>query len=215
MPEKSACPEVYLTGFGEFDNVNDNPTTHLINHFKENGVPDVVCAMKILHVSVEKGGNELEMLHEQCRQSSSGDTQQILLHLGVNMSAMTFLLEQRAQNLLNFKRPDQCGKIADNEAICSEKEGSLYCQLPLEKICKELKETFGDQVSLSNDAGLFICNYVYFKTLQLCEEEEEKNSCKRYGLFLHVPSFETISFMRQVEFVQTLIRILVSVVQNL
>ncbi len=31
-------PDVYITGFGEFCGVKDNPTTHLIEYFQKHGV---------------------------------------------------------------------------------------------------------------------------------------------------------------------------------
>ncbi len=202
--------DIIITGFGEFGGVKDNPTTHLINHFHQNGIPGIgkeqIRALKVLHVSVETGGQQLKELQEACKGSSNI---QLWIHLGVSAKATTFCLEQRAQNCLDFPEyADECGKKACNEPIVdNDSIGARYCSsLPLGDIHQILEENkgFGDICQVSQDAGKFICNYVYFKSLEFCRQGDN-----RFGMFLHVPLFSVIPMERQVEFISSLLQILV------
>jgi pyroglutamyl-peptidase len=57
----------------------------------------------------------------------------------------------------------------------------------------------GDLLTISNDAGLFICNYIYYKSLEFTK----KNG--GYSIFIHIPSDETISIDTQYLFLNFLI----------
>ena len=52
---------------------------------------------------------------------------------------------------------------------------------------------------MSKDAGDFICNYTYYQNLRMFNETEVDS------LFVHVPTFETISQEKQQAFVQDLL----------
>lgn len=56
----------------------------------------------------------------------------------------------------------------------------------------------------SDDAGRFVCNYVYYHSLRYAEE----NSIK--SLFVHVPLFLTIDEETQMQFIASLLEVLAS-----
>lgn len=62
--------------------------------------------------------------------------------------------------------------------------------VPMQEIASELSQR-GCPCSVSNDAGCFVCNYLYFKCLQ----EAQKSGVA--ALFVHVPPFSEISLNRQ------------------
>ena len=48
--------------------------------------------------------------------------------------------------------------------------------------------TQGQQVAVSQDAGLFVCNWNYYKSLQQSQQQDSKQ--KWHSVFVHVPPLE-------------------------
>ncbi|KAL0479225.1 hypothetical protein AKO1_008056 [Acrasis kona] len=63
----------------------------------------------------------------------------------------------------------------------------------------------------SNNAGLFLCNYLYYASLKMCEELNSipNSNFNLKSVFVHIPSHNTISFDQQRIFSDTLLRELV------
>lgn len=76
--------------------------------------------------------------------------------------------------------------------------------LPVEEITKALAKK-GYDVMTSDDAGRFVCNYVYYHSLRFAEQNGTKS------LFVHVPLFLTIDEETQMQFAASLLEILASV----
>lgn len=62
-----------------------------------------------------------------------------------------------------------------------------------EKLSKQL-------VEVSDDAGRFVCNYIYYQSLNFC-----KNVSGTQSVFIHIPSHQTISIQEQIKFVKELL----------
>lgn len=67
-----------------------------------------------------------------------------------------------------------------------------------ESILKLLKNKGFDVVE-SDDAGRFVCNYVYYHSLRFAEQKGHKS------LFVHVPLFSKINEDTQMQFVVSLL----------
>lgn len=70
-------------------------------------------------------------------------------------------------------------------------------------IVKFLKKK-GYDVAISNDAGRFVCNYVYYHSLRYAEQKGHKS------LFVHVPLFSRIDEDTQMQFAASLLEALAS-----
>lgn len=79
----------------------------------------------------------------------------------------------------------------------------LQTSLPVEEITKTLAKK-GYEVMTSDDAGRFVCNYVYYHSLRQAEENGIKS------LFVHVPLFLTIDEETQMQFIASLLEVLAS-----
>jgi pyroglutamyl-peptidase len=75
--------------------------------------------------------------------------------------------------------------------------------LPVEEISKALAK-MGYEVMTSDDAGRFVCNYVYYHSLRFSEQNGTKS------LFVHVPLFLTIDEETQMQFAASLLEVLAS-----
>lgn len=79
----------------------------------------------------------------------------------------------------------------------------MQTSLPVEQIAKILASK-GYEVTTSDDAGRFVCNYVYYHSLRFAEQNEIKS------LFVHVPLFLTIDEDTQMQFAYALLEVLAS-----
>ncbi|KDO82373.1 hypothetical protein CISIN_1g030286mg [Citrus sinensis] len=122
------------------------------------------------------------------------------IHVGVNSGSSKFALERRAVNEATFLCPDQLGWQPQQIPVVLEDGGisrSRQTSLSTEAILKFLKKK-GFDVVISDDAGRFVCNYVYYHSLRFAEQKGHKS------LFVHVPLFSTIDEDTQMQFVATL-----------
>lgn len=77
----------------------------------------------------------------------------------------------------------------------------MQSSLPVEEITKSLAK-MGYEVTISDDAGRFVCNYVYYHSLRFAEQNGIKS------LFVHVPMFLTIDEETQMQFAASLLEVL-------
>ena len=90
-------------------------------------------------------------------------------------------IEERAKNLLEFKIPDNHHQIINNRLISDDADEYLYSKVDINKMINYLNQD-DDIVYKSNDAGTYICNYLYFKVLQTYNAP-----C----IFIHLPNYKT------------------------
>lgn len=84
-------------------------------------------------------------------------------------------------------------------------EKCLNTLLPLDVIAARM-EKLGHPCNLSNDAGRFLCNYIYYHSLKLSASVNEKGKGTTTSLFVHVPPFTTVGQEQQEKFLADLLR---------
>ena len=177
MIPTTKMPRLLLTGFGPFGKIEANPSSILV---KQSG-----ANYRILRVSYAAVDEFLAGLDP-----SSFDH---LLLTGVAAGRAQISLETLARN--------QKKAIADVDGVKPEEgkidstgpdviEGTLWS--------KALLENASGDVHVSDGAGGYLCNYSYYRALQMFPT-------KRVG-FLHVASFDNVSEGRQAVFLHKLIR---------
>jgi pyroglutamyl-peptidase len=87
--------------------------------------------------------------------------------------------------------------IPEDGAISNKRETSV----PVEELTSALVSK-GYEVMTSDDAGRFVCNYVYYHSLRFSEQNKTKS------LFVHVPLFSTINEETQMRFAASLLEVL-------
>ncbi|KAK1319014.1 hypothetical protein QJS10_CPB04g01058 [Acorus calamus] len=130
----------------------------------------------------------------------------IWLHLGVNSGATKFAIEQQAVNEATFRCPDELGWKPQRVPIVPSDGGITRIRetsLPVNNLTKALAK-MGYEVIPSDDAGRFVCNFVYYQSLRFAEEHGNKS------LFVHVPLFLTIDEETQMQFIASLLEVLAS-----
>jgi len=216
-PSAAVTTTVHITGFKKFHGVSENPTETIVRNLTEyiqkKGLPKglVIGSCTILETA---GQGALVPLYQTLQSAvtakeseSSSSNRVICLHFGVNSGAARFAIERQAVNEATFRCPDEMGWkpqkvpiVPSDGAISRTRETTL----PVEEITKALAKK-GYDVMTSDDAGRFVCNYVYYHSLRFAEQNGIKS------LFVHVPLFFTIDEEIQMQFAASLLEVLPSI----
>ncbi|XP_011038997.1 PREDICTED: uncharacterized protein LOC105135690 isoform X2 [Populus euphratica] len=191
---------VHVTGFKKFHGVAENPTEAIVGNIKEymkkKGMPKgvILGSCSVLETAGQGAVAPLYQIFQSSINSkdseSSSPGRVIWLHFGVNSGATRFAIEHQAVNEATFRCPDELG-------------WKPQTTLPVEELTKILKKK-GYEVMTSDDAGRFVCNYVYYHSLRFAEQNGTKS------LFVHVPLFLTIDEETQMQFAASLLEVLAS-----
>ncbi|KAI3733497.1 hypothetical protein L6452_12940 [Arctium lappa] len=207
---------IHVTGFKKFNGIANNPTETIVSNLKgyveKKGLWPGVCIGSCI-VLETAGEYALLMLYKVLKSAISRDNMSSLkevvwvstlqffssnlnwekckeLHMGMIDGSSKFAIEQKAANEDTLLCPDELGwqpKICIIDAILEF----------LEKIkCYD--------AMISDDAGSFVCNYVYYHSLCFAEQKGHKS------LFLHVPPFSRINEETQMQFMMALFKAIAS-----
>ena len=194
--------KIFLTGFGPFLTVTNNPaeivTTTLFEKKSELDTQYTTLIHKeIFEVSV-KGVNTLfPSFFEFVKKHSTKENElSILVHYGVSKSIAMAQLEERGQNYINDH--------ADNNKVIEPKAEAeyIYSNLNVDEIVTKLKEK-DILCSKSNSAGVYLCNYIYYTSLKHTKSLENIKS-----LFIHIPIFDNFSLEQNINFFKEFISVL-------
>ena len=164
---------ILITGFEPFGSRKTNNSWEVIKAFKNKDGVKVLC----LPVSFSRAHNVvIDLLKKQ-----SFD---IIIMLGETSSTNDCLrLERVAINLKDSSNPDNDEVIADEEILIGNAPVAYFTKFPVKKIAGKLKEA-GYLVKVTNSAGTFVCNGLYFNILHYIET----NKLTIKALFIHVPA---------------------------
>ncbi|XP_031102957.1 uncharacterized protein LOC116006647 [Ipomoea triloba] len=207
---------VHVTGFKKFHGVAENPTetivSNLQDYMKKKGTPKglILGSCTVLDTAGQGAVGPLYQTLQSALNNDGSDSSNsriIWLHFGVNSGATRFAIEQQAVNEATFRCPDEMGwkpqKVPIVPADGPISRTRKTC-LPVEEITKASAK-MGYEVMSSDDAGRFVCNYVYYHSLRFAEQNGIKS------LFVHVPLFLTIDEETQMQFAASLLEVLASV----
>ncbi|GMP39869.1 hypothetical protein CsSME_00010544 [Camellia sinensis var. sinensis] len=196
---------IHVTGFKKFHGVSENPTETIVSNLKDfmkkKGFPKglILGSCSILETTLQSAVST-----KDSESSNSGGV--IWVHFGVNSGATRFAIEKQAVNEATFRCPDEMGWKPQNVPIIPADGGisrTRETTLPVEEITKTLAK-MGYEVMTSEDAGRFVCNYVYYHSLRFAEQNGMKS------LFVHVPLFLSIDEETQMRFAASLLEVLAS-----
>ncbi|CAE7367051.1 pcp [Symbiodinium sp. CCMP2592] len=194
---------IYVTGFGPFMGVEDNPSSVLcetLQKYVQEGIPpenvpgDVLrdfeasdislLGLRALDVAAQTCQTEVPEIHRSLREKKEAfpKTETAVVHLGVAGNRKHISLECRGVNEANFRVPDVLGWQCCGEPVIDDSPPVLYCSLRLPEILAEMHDK-GVNCEISTDAGRYVCNYIFFQSLHLAPHGTPV-------LFVHVPPFE-------------------------
>ncbi|MAY63769.1 MAG: peptidase C15 [Rhizobiales bacterium] len=170
-------PRVLITGFGPFPGAPVNPTEALVRRLgTERGNLSAFCDIRTAVLPVEYAAVP-DLLAELGRHHSPD----IAIHFGLSAEAEGFTLERLARNEIAAGKPDNAGGQPGSSRIVEGGQGRP-ASLPLGEISARLEEA-GLPWSWSDDAGGYLCNYVFYLS---CSPHFTGLSAPMSG-FVHVP----------------------------
>lgn len=169
--------KVLITGFGPFQHIVVNPALLLIEALgKSNNLPaNIDLHRAILPVVYGQAGEQIQTLIREVQPD-------VLLSFGVASSREQINLERIAINVQDAPYPDNAGVLKQGDPIHPTGAGAYFSNLPLLEL-KSVIEAAGSPAVISNHAGAYICNEVFYAAAR---EIQALGLATRFG-FVHLP----------------------------
>ncbi|URD80361.1 Pyroglutamyl peptidase [Musa troglodytarum] len=180
--------------------------------WKPQRVPIVYSDGSIARVREEQGRGGAKGLHEELWKDEGGDKGRKRAVTGergregaggIYQAGQQGQIQQRSSDKEKEREQRERNALATRGwAYLSDEDsirGSCETSLPVNEIVKALSK-MGYNITPSDDAGRFVCNFVYYHSLLFAEQNGMKS------LFVHVPLFLTIDEETQMEFVASLLK---------
>ncbi|XP_052390671.1 pyroglutamyl-peptidase 1 isoform X2 [Carassius gibelio] len=101
-----------------------------------------------------------------------------MVHVGVSGMATTVTLEQCGHNQ-GYMRLDNCSFCPESRCCLEGGPDCIHSVIDMDTVCKRVDSAgLGVSVSVSKDAGRYLCDYTYYRSLFLGEGR---------SAFVHVP----------------------------
>ena len=187
---------VLLTGFEPFDGASYNISKEIVTEISKLDIINFEIESKILTVD-EKGSKYVsELIIEK--------EYDCVLQLGFSKKARTINLETQAINKIHMTIEDNSKRQIHNKKIDMFAKNKLISTVDVEGFLE--KES--PEISLSSDAGTFVCNESYFHTLNTIFSQElyDRFDRKLPCLFIHLPSDEYVPISKQIEIIINIIK---------
>ena len=165
---------ILVTAFEPFGGNNTNISQRVLDAIQAD------VAKLLLPVSFRRAP---EVLNEAIGQLQPD----VIIAMGQAAEGDKIRLERLAINLMDSAKGDNDGYIPDEEIICSEALLALKTALSVKQLCADCINA-GLPTKVSNSAGLYVCNRIYFEALR-----QTKNS-----LFVHIPKNMDLEIAKQV-----------------
>ncbi|XP_076751256.1 pyroglutamyl-peptidase 1 [Xylocopa sonorina] len=172
---------ILVTGFGQFDNHIINASWEAVKELSKlchdsEEMSDVRVVIKEIPVSYDDVSTYVPRLWREYNPI-------ILLHVGVSGQAQCLTIEGCAHSN-GYLRPDIYEKRPDETNIEFD---VLKTKINVQQICDAINGNTSKtkcNACISYDAGRYLCEYIYYKSLQIASKRT---------LFVHVPDFDRYS----------------------
>jgi len=181
-----------LTGFEPFHDQQVNESSQVVKEILNSGIEGVQISHRILTVDLAGSTVPSKIL--------GFEKFDAVVLLGLSRKSNIIQLERYARNKISMKFPDNSGRKLDNEIIQHNSPNTIETTVSIHTFDEEFDSD--DDVEWSIDAGSFVCNETYFRTLA-------SNSGTPI-LFIHLPKADRVNLERQIEVVSTAIRLMIN-----
>ncbi|MBI1956809.1 MAG: hypothetical protein HYS38_10480 [Acidobacteria bacterium] len=169
--------KILLTGFEPYRRLHVNPSEQVVRALakQEQLRGDADLVTEILPTEYVRAGKRIRQLIRRIRPG-------VVLCLGVAPARRAISLERVALNLDDDPLPDNAGQIRSGRPIVRGGPAAYWSTLPLERLRRVL-EKHGIPVMVSNHAGTYLCNHVFYLARREMEPWGDRAPCG----FIHLP----------------------------
>lgn len=164
--------KLIVTGFNPFGNVKVNPSQLIVEHVQRTR-PDVWTLLL---------PTEYRRSSEMIRASIRDLSPDAVLMFGVAQTRKAFTLERIAINVDDASIADNVGVLASGQPVEPEGAIAYWSSLPLDAMLAALTAR-EIPAAISNHAGTFVCNHVFYTALHALEQMQRRIPCG----FVHLP----------------------------
>ncbi|MCP8937833.1 peptidase C15 [Alsobacter sp. SYSU M60028] len=172
------APLVLVTGFGPYPKVRVNPTATLARA--------VAGSPRLRRLGLSARAHVFETSYAAAGAQAPGviaaAAPVACLHLGLAPRERMLRVETRGENRTRALSPDVRGNRPALRALRPGSPAALRSAAPLGAILAALRRA-GLKARLSNDAGAYLCNAMYFWSL----DEARASGARRPVVFVHLP----------------------------
>ncbi len=168
---------LYLTGFGAFPGVDRNLTGEVAEHFNSRKFGKLTVVSDVLPVSYQRSALQVE-------EGIRSHKPRIIVQMGLVALDSVLRLETWAVNEMTGRLPDCDGFQPYELPINQQNEFKSIYQTTMNvgAILEEYRRS-GFPGRISCNAGRYVCNSVYYRTLS----KLDKSKSKTPAIFLHLP----------------------------
>ncbi len=170
---------VWVTGFGPFPGAPVNPTEWLVDQLGALA-PEAVGASELYCDVLPSEFSRAQAIVADRHRSLAPD---IAVHFGLHAQTAKIQLERQAANMIGADKADAAGAVPECRQIDNNGPPARQCAWPAAMVDTLVRQ--GLAANYSDDAGNYVCNAVYYRSLA-CVEERPGAWCG----FVHVPHTE-------------------------
>ena len=197
--------KVLLTGFEPFGQEKVNPSWETVKAFPE--LREDVEVLKIcLPVSFQKAVTMLEQAVDDYRPD-------VVLSIGQAGGRCAVEVERVAINMVDSKKPDNDGYQPQGCQLRADAPNAYFSNLPLKRLVEAIQNE-GIPAAISNSAGLYVCNSVFYTAMHLVYSKYPNMQAG----FIHVPYLpsQVVGKNKQPSMsTETTVQALIAVIQEL
>lgn len=188
--------KVFITGYLGFMGIEKNPTEILVKEiiskkdlFNKENIE--IMNHKIFEVSTDYVDNNIHSLYKEIEHDKEGNVLFLIIHFGLSACISIPKIETTAFNYI--KDETKSRPICENDGKC------FLSKLDTECIVNNLNKTVSNkkQCKVSKDAGKYLCNYIFYKSLKYYEKIPNV-----LVTFIHIPFFEKYSLEQNLDLFQ-------------
>jgi len=197
-PMTKKTKSILITGFEPFGEHQGNISKDIANAFANktttlmhnNDTYEITWQAQILNVDEQGSAQIANMLTQKPNAFDA------IIQCGLCENCIQVHIETKAQNRLDMRVADNSGRIIKDQIIIPDAPKALSTSINVEEL--EL-ESF-PYAQISDDAGAYVCNETYFRSLWKLKTSNQSVPL----VFVHLPFSNVVAFAGQKSFIQKL-----------
>lgn len=166
--------KILISGFEPFGNDTFNPSMEVLKR-----LPDCRAGAEIIKAVLPVARFESLKIMEDLIEREKPDA---VVSLGLASGRSGITIERTAVNIDDFRIEDNGSNQPHDERICEDGPDAWFTSLPYRELIAALDEK-GIAASLSESAGTFVCNHVFYGVRNYCM----RNHPEVISGFIHLP----------------------------